>query len=232
MTSLLFLLLVRGSQSDSSGSVVVLVLIGLVVVAIAGSARRVLGGGDEINTVLPPGADSIAGANRDVPEPTHSSLAQESIHGRSGETHAADEDFEAVIATTIPGEAQEKAFYVRVRGTSHRNDDRTSRTRIIGQCSIFDPILLVPEPENKFDPNAIAVRRRENNEQLGYLDSRLAGEITRDENKHGPHWIAFFRRQTRHPETGKTAGAVIRVIRLSDEFIANSDAVRATQVIL
>jgi hypothetical protein len=135
-----------------------------------------------------------------------------------------------LIATTIPVEAQETAFYARVRGTSHRNSDRTSRTKIIGECSVFDPILLVPEPENPFDSNAIAVCRRETNEQLGYLESRLAGEITRDEAKHGPHWIAFFRRKTHNPESGRTAGAVIRVIRLSDEFIAHSNAVRAIQV--
>lgn len=112
---------------------------------------------------------------------------------------------------------------------SHRNSDRTSRTRIIGECSTFDSILLVPEPSNEFDPNAIAVRRRENSEQLGYLDSRLAGEITRDMSKHGARWVAFFRRGTQHPDTGKTAGAVIRLIRLSDDFIAHSDAVRMTE---
>lgn len=135
-----------------------------------------------------------------------------------------------MIAETIPTEAQEKAFYVKVVGTSHRNSDRTSRTRIIGECSTFDSILLAPEPENKFDPNAIAVRRRETNEQLGYLDSRLAGEITRDMAKHGARWVAFFRRQTHHPDTGKTAGAVIRLIRLSEEFIAHSDAVKKVAV--
>jgi hypothetical protein len=164
-------------------------------------------------------------------KPKFSALVQESILGWSGDSHdAADQEFEAVIAETIPVEAQEKAFYVKVVGTSHRNSDRTSRTRIIDECSAFDPILLVPEPDNHFDPNAIAVRRRETNEQLGYLDARLAGEISRDIKRCGPRWIAFFRHKTQHPDTDKTVGAVIRLICLSEEFLAESDVVRAVQI--
>lgn len=234
ITSTLCALLVRGPHSDLSGSGAILGFIALAATAIVVFAKSLLGGNHEAkaeSSSLSRG-DATAVVNKCVPEPKLSAVVEEGVHGWSGESHdAADAEFEAMIATTIPIEAQEKAFYVKVRGTSHRNSDRTSRTRIIGECSTFDSILLVPEPENHYgDGTAIAVRRRETNKQLGYLESRLAGEITRDENKHGPHWIAFFRRKTHHPDTGKTVGAVIRVIRLSDEFIAQSDAVRAIQV--
>jgi hypothetical protein len=233
---------------------VIVVLVALAVIAIVVLARRVLGGNHETNSESSSltRATSTGDARADAPDPYRecfhekamreacaapepkpdsSALVQEAIHGWSGETHdAADQEFEALIATIIPVEAQEQAFYVKVRGTSHRNSDRTLRTRIIGECSTFDTILLVPEPENPFGNGTTIAVCRESNEQLGYIESRLAGEITRDEAKHGPHWIAFFRRKTHHPESGRTAGAVIRVIRLSDEFIANSDAVKAIRV--
>jgi hypothetical protein len=224
MTSTVFGLLASGSRPDP---VVIVVLIALAVIAIAVLAKWVLGGDHETKAA----SSSLARADRDVPEPTRSAVVEESTHGWSVESHdAADAEFEAVIAATIPIEAQEKAFYVKVRGTSHRNSDRTPRTRIIGECSTFDSIVLIPEPDNRYDPDAIAVRRSKTNEQLGYLESHLADQITRDTKKHGPRWVAFFRRKTQHPESGRTVGAVIRVIRLSDEFIAHSDAVRATQV--
>ena len=250
MTPTLCALIFRGSHSDPSGVGLIFGLIAVAAIIIIALAKSVLGGNRESqpDSLSLRGSDSTGHPEPDAPDPDRerfhekamreqsavpqprakvSALVQESIHGWSGETHdAADQEFEAMIADTIPVEAQEKAFYVKVVGTSHRNSDRTSRTRIIGECSTFDSILLVPEPDNKFDPDAIAVRRRETNEQLGYLDSRLAGEITCDMNKYGARWVAFFRRQTRHPDTGKTAGAVIRLIRLSEEFIAQSEAVK------
>jgi hypothetical protein len=184
---------------------VIVALIALAVIAIAGFAKYAIWIDKKASAEPSPGVPAAG----EESAPKLSALMHESIDGWHGDD-TADAEFEAVIADTIPVEAQEKAFYVRVRGTSFRNDDRTLRTRIIGECSTFDPILLVPKPENPFDINAIAVCRRETNEQLGYLDSRLAGEITRDEAKHGPHWVAFFRRKTHHPESGRTAGAVIR----------------------
>jgi len=151
-------------------------------------------------------------------------------YGWNADSYAADAEFEATISETIPMEAQEKAFYVKVRGTSYRNIDRTSRTRIIGECSPFDSLTLLPQPEDPEHPNAIRVCRSTTPEQLGYLESRLGEEISRDMLKHGPRWVAFFRRKTQHPESGRTVGAVIRLIRLSDEFIAKSDAVRLSRV--
>jgi hypothetical protein len=253
MTPILFAMLVRSSQLAQSGFGAILSFIALVVIVIFVLAKLVLGGNHETNSeslTLSGGSDSTSECG--VPD-THrirfheravtdattgiepknkcAALVQESTHGGSGDSHdAADQEFEATIAEAIPVEVQEKAFYVKVRGTSHRNSNRTSRTRIIGQCSPFDSLALLPQWEDPEFPNAIRVCRNTTHEQLGYLESRLGEEISRDMQKHGPRWVAFFRRKTQHPESGRTVGAVIRIIKLSEQFIAHSDAVRLSQV--
>src|SRR6266702_2662104 len=162
MSSTLFTLLL-GSRLDSGVAAVIFALIALAVIAIIVLAKWVLG---ENHGTNPESSPSVP-ASTEESAPKLSTLVRESIHGWSGD-ETADAEFETMIATTIPVVAQEKAFYVKLRGTSFRNDDRTLRTRIIGECATFDPIVLVPEPENPFgEGTAIAVRRRETNEQLG-----------------------------------------------------------------
>ncbi len=130
---------------------------------------------------------------------------------------AADTEFESGIAEVVPIQYRDKAFFNRVAGTSHRNDDHTSRAKIIDECSALESLDLISEPDNRFDPNAIAVRRT-TGEQLGYLESRLAGEVTRDQSKHGPRWIAVFRHKNFNPETDRVVGATIYLIRVSEDF--------------
>lgn len=226
------LLLLRASDSDPSVGLI-FGFISLAVVAIILLTKMLLGGNRDTNSdsLSLNGSGSTAARNAPDKKGKFSALVQESVHGRSANSHdEADAEFEATIAETIPIEAQEKAFYVKVRGTSYRNSDHTSRTRIIGQCSPFDSLALLPQPDAPEYPNAMRVCRINTDEQLGYLESRLGEEISRDMLKNGPRWVAFFRRKTQHPDTGRTVGAVIRLIRLSDKFIATSDAVRKTQV--
>lgn len=137
---------------------------------------------------------------------------------------AADREFEGIIAESIPPEAQARAFYAKITGTKHRNSDGTSRPRIINECALFETFSLRPEPENKFDPNAIAILRRPNGEQLGYVDARLAEEITADQAKHGPQWMAILRHKNYHPETDRVVGATLLMIRLTDEYAAQKEA--------
>jgi hypothetical protein len=226
--------LLTGSNGDSNTSGLIVGFIALALLVIIVLSRLVLGGKDERDSgsLSLSSSDSTTMATT-TPEPKQdfANLMQESIHGWGADSHdAADEEFEATIAETIPVHAQEKAFYVKVRGTSHRNSDRTSRTRIIGECSPFESIALLPQPDDPEFPNAIRVCRVNTHEQLGFLESRLAEEISRDMEKNGPRWAAFFRRKTQHPESGRTVGAVIRLIRLSEQFIAESDTVRLSQL--
>jgi hypothetical protein len=229
----------RNSQSDPDGFTILCVVIGLILIVIVGAIKSAAKKNEP-----------DAGLRLEPPDPYRERFHEKAMREASQTTQsnagvpahvtlqiegprsaiAEDTQFEAIVAQTIPPEAQVKAFYATVAGTSHRNRDRTSRTRIIGQCSTFEPILLVPEPDNEFDPNAIAVCRRETNEQLGYLDRRLAEEVTRDIRRHGARWIAIFRHQNYHPETGRVVGAVLHLVCLSDEFIAQSDAVTRSRV--
>ena len=48
----------------------------------------------------------------------------------------------------------------------------------------FDPgqtLALVPEPENEYDPNAVAIWNGERTLQLGYVPAALAPDLTGDE---------------------------------------------------
>jgi hypothetical protein len=87
--------------------------------------------------------------------------------------------------TPIQGLAPDETrrFYMQVHGIFHKNDDGSSRQKIIKSCTVGEEIDLIPEPENSFDTDAVKVCRK-NGEQLGYLPSahRLAknGELVAD----------------------------------------------------
>jgi len=135
-----FAFLFRGSHSDPSGSGVIFGVIALAVIGIIVLSKVVFGG----DTQTKADAQSLSlrssgsASDRDakdsyrerfhekapreasvVPEPKqkYANLVQESIKGWSDDPDSADAEFEATIAETIPLEAQEKAFYVKVRGT-------------------------------------------------------------------------------------------------------------------
>jgi len=58
-----------------------------------------------------------------------------------------------------------------------KNDDGSSRQAFLKTCSSGDPLVLVREPKNKYDRNAIAVFR--GTDQLGYLSKEVAGELAK-----------------------------------------------------
>lgn len=77
-----------------------------------------------------------------------------------------------------------KTFNVKLAGVSHKNDDGTDRQIYIERFAQAGmPLTLKPEPDNRFDPNAVSVWiedcRRLQKMQIGFLDARLAGEVTR-----------------------------------------------------
>lgn len=91
--------------------------------------------------------------------------------------------------------------------------------------------MLDPEPENPYDRNAVAVRKWSDRAQLGYLDARLASEVTRDQGRNGPRWMSIFRRKTLVPGIEKIVGAVIYMIRLDDEFVERREKEQPGSVI-
>jgi hypothetical protein len=80
-----------------------------------------------------------------------------------------------VVAKQSP--SGNRIFYSQVHGIRHKNDDGTSRQRIIEACHEGEELVLVPEPDNRFDPGAIKICRR-NGEQLGYWSGN--GRMARD----------------------------------------------------
>lgn len=129
-----------------------------------------------------------------------------------------DELFEEDIRRVIPEKGRIKAFYTKIAGTKHVNLDGSSRVAQIDLCEPLEAIELRAEPENPVDPNAVSVRVLKTGKQLGYLEARLAEEVTRDRAQHGDRWVAFFRHKNHHPENYRTVGAVIYLIRLTEEF--------------
>jgi hypothetical protein len=71
-----------------------------------------------------------------------------------------------------------RTFRSAVAGESYRNGDGSSRQEILRRCRTGEEILLVPEPDNPHDSDAVKVQRH-NGEQIGYLPRghRLADEI-------------------------------------------------------
>jgi HIRAN domain len=67
-------------------------------------------------------------------------------------------------------------FFSKIAGVTHDNADGTSRQAIISRCNVGERLVLQPEPDNSFDPNAVKVLRT-NGEQLGFLGARLAAEL-------------------------------------------------------
>jgi hypothetical protein len=67
-------------------------------------------------------------------------------------------------------------FFAKVAGESYRNADGSDRQAIIASCRVGEPLLLLPEPDNPHDENAIKVLR-EDGKQIGYLDAGLAARL-------------------------------------------------------
>ena len=71
-------------------------------------------------------------------------------------------------------------FFTKVVGVSHKNDDGTSRQKLIRRLKEGEQLDVLRDPDNKYDRNAIVVcakfgilRRRK---QLGFLSAELAEE--------------------------------------------------------
>lgn len=65
-------------------------------------------------------------------------------------------------------------YLLNVAGVSFSNEDGSDRQTIISRCRPGECLLLIREPDNKFDPAAIKVTRL-SGQQLGYIPSQVTG---------------------------------------------------------
>lgn len=74
-------------------------------------------------------------------------------------------------------------LHTKVVGTTFENEDGSDRQIAIRKCRPGDAVVLVPEPENPVDPNAVKVCKFESakqlGQQLGHLNRDLAAEVNR-----------------------------------------------------
>ena len=76
-----------------------------------------------------------------------------------------------------------------VTGPTKKNPDGTKRENIIKKCESGEEVMLVREPDNPYDKNAIAVLR-ESGEQIGYI-SRKYNERLAKHLDNGEPYYAF-----------------------------------------
>lgn len=69
------------------------------------------------------------------------------------------------------------SFYTKVVGVSFTNDNGTDRQKILKTCRVGQKLKLIPAP-TKEHPNSVKVCL-ENGKQIGHLNDRLGGEISR-----------------------------------------------------
>ena len=120
--------------------------------------------------------------------------------------------FDAWLVNALGAGGFDHWFFTTIAGTSHCNNDGTSRTDAIQRCSAYEPLELVHEEANAYSAHAVAIISR-SGEQLGYLPDRTGGEIVRDKRRGRPV-IGVFGHKDYHPRTGQVVGAVIAVVRL------------------
>lgn len=119
-----------------------------------------------------------------------------------------------------------RTFHTKLSGTSHKNDDGTDRQTIIRNLvKPAQPLILISEPDNQFDKFAIGAWINCNGalHQVGYLDSRLAAEVTRLMARKGAATATI---QTTIGGTAErpTLGVVIEITKFdpADEIVQQS----------
>ncbi len=74
--------------------------------------------------------------------------------------------------------AENRIFFAQVHGIDHKNSDGSPRQAIIANCHVGEELVLVPEPSNRYDADAVRICRK-SGDQLGYwvADGRMANNL-------------------------------------------------------
>ncbi len=99
--------------------------------------------------------------------------------------------YEAKLKKKLDGDDY-RFFYKKLVGVSFDNPDKTNRKEGILRLKEHEELKLVRQPDHPNDSNAVFVTNLAGR-GLGYLDARLAGEVSRSKAK-GVSWHCFVRR--------------------------------------
>ena len=93
-------------------------------------------------------------------------------------------DSQQIMKPNIESGVKESGLYTKIKGTTFRENGQD----MIQSLHIGQTLLLIPEPENKADPNAIKVMTLDL-KHLGYVSKELAAEFKESISK-GTKWFA------------------------------------------
>lgn len=76
-----------------------------------------------------------------------------------------------------------RTFVTGIAGEAQVNNDGITRQSIIRNLHDGDPVTLIREPSNRFDPSAIKLMSRYG--QIGYIARRVASDLAIDMDRGG-----------------------------------------------
>lgn len=117
----------------------------------------------------------------------------------------------------------DRYFHTKIAGASHFNSDGTNRVAIIKQCKPSELLVIQWDKGNKFDRYAKTVKRQ-NGQQLGYLQRHIAEDIHEDFFIQDVTWLGIFKCTTHHPETQEVVGAIILLARKTADKMTKAEA--------
>jgi len=97
-----------------------------------------------------------------------------------------------------------QTIHTRVVGVSFEK-----RQSVVACLQLGEKVLLIREPENRFDPNAVKVIRQDGR-QFGYLDRYLAAELVVTLDRFGESVLAEVALLTGGHYIGSSLGVVIK----------------------
>lgn len=130
--------------------------------------------------------------------------------GKERRRVAGPSESHAAVAVEISEGDEDLEYSLRVVGVTKPNADGTDRQAILRTCRVGEPILLVREPGNAFDPNAIRVCRA-NGQQIGYIAADNAAWLAPDYLDRLHRVIASIESTGSPPGSPSTLGCIIRV---------------------
>ena len=70
-------------------------------------------------------------------------------------------------------------FMTKIVGVTYENDDGASRQALLSECQEGDKLLIVRQPDNPHDKNAVAVIHESTGQQLGFLSRDIARDVAK-----------------------------------------------------